>query len=427
MSEPFYPESYYAATAQALPAFAPLTDDVAADVGIIGGGYTGLSCALHLAERGYAVVLLEAERVGWGASGRNGGQLSGGQRKDQDALEQHLGKDLAQQLWELGEASKRLVKNLIAHHAIACDLKPGILNAGHKPALAEDLQRYAEKLRRDYRYDAAEPVSSAEMRAMVGSEDFHGGYIDRDAAHLHPLNFALGLARAANGAGARLYEATRATGYNRQSPFTVQTAGGGRLRCRQLVLACNGYLDTLEPRLAGRIMPINNYVLATAPLTEARARALIRDDVAVADSRFVINYFRLSADRRLLFGGGESYSSRFPADLKRFVRRPMLRLFPQLADTAIDYAWGGTLAITRTRMPHFGRLSPELYFAQGYSGQGLGMATLAGQLVAEAVAGNAERFDVFARLPTPRFPGGRFLRWPGLVAGMLYYALRDRL
>lgn len=427
MPYPDHPQSYYAATARALTSLAPLTGEHSTDVGIVGGGYTGLSCALHLAQRGYDVALLEAQRVGWGASGRNGGQLSGGQRKDQDTLERWFGVALAHQLWELGEASKALVKDLIDRHAISCDLKPGILNAAHKPALAEAFWRYAEKLQQDYGYAHAEPVAKAEMHAMVASADFHGGYLDRDAAHLHPLNFALGLARAATAAGARIFEATRVTSYSPESPFTVDTAGGGRLHCRFLVLACNGYLDTLEPRLAGRIMPINNYILATAPLGEEHASRLIRDDVAVADSRFVIDYFRLSADRRLLFGGGESYRRRFPADLKALVRRAMLRLFPQLANVAIDYAWGGTLAVTRTRMPHFGRLTPELYFAHGYSGQGLGMATLAGQLIAEAVAGTAERFDVFARLPPPRFPGGRFLRWPGLVAGMLYYALRDRL
>jgi gamma-glutamylputrescine oxidase len=174
-------------------------------------------------------------------------------------------------------------------------------------------------------------------------------------------------------------------------------------------------------------MPLNNFILATAPLGEAGARALIRDDVAVADTKFVIDYFRRSPDHRLLFGGGESYSARYPADLRRIVRPRMLKVFPQLADVPIDYAWAGTLAITRSRLPHFARLAPEILVAHGYSGHGIGPATLAGKLIAEAIAGAAERFDVLAALEAPRFPGGALLRWPALVLGMLYYGLRDRL
>jgi gamma-glutamylputrescine oxidase len=199
------------------------------------------------------------------------------------------------------------------------------------------------------------------------------------------------------------------------------------VRARYLVLACNGYLGGLAPRIAGKIMPINNFMLASEPLGEAAARALIRDDVAVADSKFVVDYYRLSADRRLLFGGGETYRQRFPPDIKGLVRKKMLRVFPQLSETGIDYAWGGTLAITLNRLPAFGRLGPATFYAQGYSGHGVALSSLAGKLIAEALAGTAERFDVFARIPTPSFPGGTLLRWPGLVAGMLYYSLRDKL
>ena len=209
-------------------------------------------------------------------------------------------------------------------------------------------------------------------------------------------------------------------------PPLVETAAG-EVRARYVVLAMNGHLGRLVPTLAGRIMPINNFMLATAPLGEAGARALIRDDVAVADTKFVVDYFRLSADHRLLFGGGESYSARLPADLVGIVRRRMLKVFPQLAAMPVDYAWGGTLAITRSRLPHFARLAPEVLVAHGYSGQGVGLATLAGKLIAEAIAGTAERFDVMAGLEAPRFPGGTLLRWPALVLGMLYYGLRDRL
>ncbi len=423
---PAHADSYYAATANDGTAYPRLEGPQTCDVCVIGAGYTGLSSALHLAERGHDVIVLEAERVGWGASGRNGGQLGSGQRQDQIELEATLGRTHARALWKLAEESKALAKALIERHAIDCDLKPGILHAGHSPALAQWNQEYAAKLRDEYDYPHARPVSAEEMGAMLGTKAYQGGYLDTDSGHLHPLNYALGLARAASGAGARIFEQTQAETYRDAASITVRT-GRGELRASHLILACNGYLGALEPRIAGKIMPLNNYILATEPLSETEARSLIRDDVAVADSKFVINYFRLSADRRLLFGGGETYRRQFPRKLKAFVRRHMLRVYPQLEDVGIDYAWGGTLAITLGRMPHFGRLGKRVCFAHGYSGHGVGMATLAGKLLAEAVSGSAERFDVMAGVPARTFPGGRYLRWPAQVAGMLYYALRDRL
>ena len=239
-------------------------------------------------------------------------------------------------------------------------------------------------------------------------------------------NYALGLARAAREAGARIFEGAFVTGIDSRPKPRVVTAAG-RVQAHSAILACNGYLEDLERRIAGKIMPINNFVLATEPLGEARAREIIRDDVAVSDTKYVVDYYRLSADRRLLFGGGETYGRRFPADLKGFVRKHMLRVFPQLAEARIDYAWGGTLAITLNRLPGFGRLGPSLFYAQGFSGHGVALTSLAGKLIAEAVAGTAERFDVFARIPQPTFPGGTLLRRPGMAVGMLYYSLRDRL
>lgn len=418
-------DSYYAATANADPDRPALAGDVSCDVCVVGGGYTGLSAALHLAERGYDTVLLEAEKIGFGASGRNGGQLGSGQRQHQDEVETLVGADDARRLWDLAEESKALSKDLIARHGIACDLKPGVLTAAHKPALARADRRYAEMLRSRYGYGHVRPVDGDEMRAMLGTTAYHGGYLDDDAAHLHPLNYALGLAAAAEQAGARLHGHSRVSKVE-GSPPVVRT-GGGSVRARYVVYGCNGYLGALDRRLTGRIMPINNFILATEPLGTERARALIRDDVAVADSKFIINYFRLSADGRLLFGGGETYSLRFPADLKGFVRPYMLKIYPQLADARIDHAWGGTLAITLNRLPDFGRLDGDIYYAQGFSGHGVGMATLAGTLIAEAVAGTAERFDIFARIPTRRFPGGALLRWPALILAVAYYSLRDRL
>jgi gamma-glutamylputrescine oxidase len=420
-----YPPSYYAATANETPSVAPLAGDATADVCVIGAGYTGLSAALHLAERGFSVIVLEAERVGWGASGRNGGQVGVGQRKDQRELEERLGKEWAHRLWDLGIESNALVKDLIARHEIDCDLKPGLLQAGWKKSCAVWLKSEVEHLAEEYGYTKMRYVPRDEMHEMIATECYHGGILEEAGAHIHPLNYALGLARAARERGVTIHEETRVLDIAQQDPAVVKTAAG-TVRASHVVLACNAYLGSLEPRVAGAIMPINNFLLATEPLGE-EARKLIRDDVCVQDTKFVIDYYRLSADGRLIFGGGESYSPNLPKDLAGFVRKPMLRVFPQLASKRIDYAWSGSVAITLKRMPHFGRLAPNIVFAHGYSGQGINIATLGGKLVAEAVAGQAERFDVMAKLRTPKFPGGTLLRYPGLVAGMIFYALKDRL
>ena len=420
-----HPPSYYAATANGEAPVTQLAGNEEADVCIVGAGYTGLSAALHLAERGYNVAVLEAERIGWGASGRNGGQLGVGQRKDQRALEETLGKEWAHRLWDLGLESNALVKDLIARHKIDCDLKPGLLHAGWKAVDAEWLKEEVGHFADEYGYTAMRYVPREEIREMVATDRYHGGILEEAGAHLHPLNYALGLARAAREKGVRIYEQSRVTEVTQTDPATLRTAGGS-VCAKHVVLACNGYLGKLEPRVAGTIMPINNFIIATEPLG-ARARELIRYDLCVQDTKFVVDYYRLSADGRLLFGGGESYSPKFPNDIASFVKKPMLRVFPQLKDVRIDYAWGGTLAITLTRMPNFGRLAPNVIFAHGYSGQGINIATLGGKLIAEAVAGQAERFDVMAKLKTPKFPGGTLLRYPGLVAGMIFYALKDRL
>jgi gamma-glutamylputrescine oxidase len=421
-----HPDSYYVATANAMPEHPTLRGSVDTDVCVIGGGFTGASAALHLAERNFDVVLLEATQVGAGASGRSGGQLHSGQRQDVLALEQMCGLERARLLWQLAEEAKATVKQPIERHDIACDLKPGTLTAAHKLVAAARLERAAERLAEHYDYPHARYVGQTEMAQLLGTERYVGGLLDGGAYHLHPLNYVLGLADAAVAAGARLFEHSRAVRIDATRPPIVTTEHG-RVEARYVVLAMNGYLARLVPRLAGWIMPINSFMLATAALDEAAARALIRDDVAVADTKFVPDYYRLTPDHRLLFGGGETYGPQYPADIKQFVRGYMLRVFPQLTDVPIEYGWGGTIAITRTRLPHFARLAPEVFVAHGYSGQGIALATLAGKLIAEAVAGTAERFDVMAGLPLQPFPGGTLLRRPTLIAGMLFYGLRDRL
>ncbi|MFD1696427.1 NAD(P)/FAD-dependent oxidoreductase [Roseibium aestuarii] len=419
--------SYYAATANRVTDHPALAGEAHCDVCIIGGGFTGLSTALHLAERGHSVILLEANRIGWGASGRNGGQVGTGQRVDQSVLEQRHGLDQARVLWDLALQSMDVTIDLIARHGIDCDYRPGVLHADHQPRFVPETKAYVEHLQSVYGYDKVRFVDKAEVREMVGSPAYHGGSLDMGSGHLHPLNLALGLGAAAEAAGARLHERSRVTGYETVPGGVVVKTEAGSVRAGHLVLACNGYLGGIDRKTAAHVMPINNFIVATEPLSEADARGLIRDNVAVADSKFVINYFRLSADRRMLFGGGESYGYRFPQDLKAFVRKPMTEIYPQLKDVRLDYGWGGTLAITVKRMPYFARVSPNVLSAGGYSGHGVAMATFAGKVLAEAVDGTSARFDAFADLKLPAFPGGSALRHPILILAMTWFALRDRL
>jgi gamma-glutamylputrescine oxidase len=419
-----YPQSYYAATRADLAPFSELRGATRADVCIIGGGYTGLSAALHLAQRGMDVVLLEAHRVGFGASGRNGGQVGSGQRLEQDELEKLVGLDQARKLWNLSQEAKGMVKSLIRDHAMPCTFHDGVAHACWTDSEVAHSRTYAEKMARDYDYTAIETLDRDALQAILPSPVYKGGDIDRDAGHVHPLNYAIGLAKAATAAGARIHEGAYVHHIQHGAKPVVQT-GKGRVECDHVILACNGYLGGLDDHVAARVMPINNFIIATEPLGD-RAAEVLRENVAVADTKFVVNYWRLSDDNRLLFGGGESYGYRFP-DIVKTVRKPMLEVYPHLKDLRIDYAWGGTLAITINRMPCFARVKSNVLSASGYSGHGVAMATLAGRLLAEATAGQAERFDVMASVPTHRFPGGPGMRWPLLVLAMSWYSMRDRL
>ncbi len=420
-----FPPSWYAATAHSLEVTQPLQGTVRADVCVVGGGYTGLSAALHLAEAGYDVVLLEAHRVGFGASGRNGGQLGSAQRLDQEDLEQLVGTGDAAKLWDMAEDAKDLVKGLISRHKIDCDLKPGVATLGFSDAERADLHGHADHLAKTYGYDQISLLDKAAGHDLCPSPAYAGGYLDMGAAHLHPLNYALGLARAAVRAGVRLHEGTEVLAIEDGARTTIRTANG-QVSADHVILACNGYLGGLNRQVAARVMPINNFIAATEPLGDETRRVLSKD-VAVADTKFVVNYFRLSADGRLLFGGGESYGYRFPADIAGLVRKPMSAIFPHLGDVRIDYAWGGTLAITMRRMPYLARLGRNVLSASGYSGHGVGTATHAGQLMALAIQGQNDGFDTLARVPAQRFPGGPALRNPLLVLAMTWYAMRDRL
>ncbi|MEO0618793.1 MAG: FAD-binding oxidoreductase [Pseudomonadota bacterium] len=435
-----YPASWYAATANPAPPYPTADGDLTADVCIVGGGFTGLSAALELANAGRRVILLEAHRVGWGASGRNGGQLGSGLNPSQISLEKRLGRDDARHIWSITQAAKRLAHERIATHEIDCDLQPGVAHVTYAPrheagsdsswpGRAETVANI-EHLAERYDYDKLELLDTAAVRAHIASPSYVGGALDHGASHLHPLNYALGLAHAACAAGARIFEQSAVSHHappEKNTPQATLKTDRSTIRADHVILACNGYLDGLEPRIARRVMPINNFIVATEPLGAERARALIRDNIGVADSNFVVNYFRLSQDHRLLFGGGETYSYRFPKDIAALVRKPVARIFPQLADVRLDYAWGGTLAITSSRLPLVRRLGPSVWSASGFSGHGVAIAPMAGKLIADAITGETDGFNVFARLPTLPFPGGKSLRHPLLVLAMTWYALRDRL
>jgi gamma-glutamylputrescine oxidase len=420
-----YPQSWYAATAAPLAPFPALKGDRSADVCVIGGGYTGLSAALHLAKAGRRVVLLEAQRVAFGASGRNGGQLGSGQRPDQVKLEKWVGPARARQLWDLGEEAKALVRDLVARHGIDCHLKPGVAWTGSSAADVRDLHDYAARLQADYDYEAIEVLDAESCAALCPSPDYQGGVLDHGAGHLHPLAFALGLARAAQDTGVEIFEQARVRAIEEGAKVRVTTEQGV-VKAEHVIIGCNGYLSGFAAPVTARVMPINNFIVATEPLG-ARAAEVLTRDVAVADSRFVVNYFRLSHDKRLLFGGGESYGYRFPRDIAAVVRKPMLKVFPHLHDVAIDYAWGGTLGITMKRFPYLARVGARVLNASGYSGHGVGTATHAGQLLARAIEGETDGFDAMRAIPTPAFPGGARFRSPLLVLAMSWYALRDRL
>lgn len=419
-----YPQSWYAATTNIGPERSPLQGDVVADVCVVGAGYTGLSAALHLAQAGRKVVVLEAHRAGFGASGRNGGQLGSGQRVVQPSLEKMVGVEAARRLWELGQDAKDLVKSLIAEHQIDCYPRSGIAWTAERQADVDDLYRYAAHMRSQYDYEIEVP-DPAGFAEICPSPRYKGGIIDWDAAHLHPLRFAVGLADAAEAAGAVIYERSAVLDVTNGTKVAVRTESG-RVTADHVIYACNGYLGSLERQVASRVMPINNFIAATAPLGADAVRVLSRD-IAVSDDRFVVNYFRLSHDGRLLFGGGESYGYRFPSDIAAAVRKPMCEIFPHLSEVPIDYAWGGTLAITMKRLPYLARVAPNALSASGYSGHGVGTATQAGKLMAQAVLGQSDGFDTMAALPSLPFPGGPALRNPLLVLAMTWYSLRDRL
>lgn len=421
--------SYYAASANAQPRYPVLKSNLSTDVCVIGGGFTGVSAALHLAEAGFDVVLLEGERVGWGASGRNGGQICTAYNKSMSEIEALVGKDGAQAFWDIELLAKQLIRDRVKKHQINCDLHWGYLHtaakASHMKGLHEDRAEWA-------RYDYSDTVilDKTELQERLGTDIYHGALWEKDGGHLHPLNYLFGLVKAATDAGVKIFEETRVThieqGQGAQGSVATVSTSSAKVSAKFVIAAGNGYLGNLIPHLYHRVMPVKSFILATEPLGEERAKSLIRDNDAVTDTNNICNYIRLSADGRLLFGGRANYTGLEPGDLFPYMRPRMLKVFPQLAAVKLDYCWGGTLAITLDRMPHVGKIGDNLFFAHGYSGHGVALSGMAGKLVADAVQGTAEKFDVMGRIKHQPFPGGP-IRMPMLAIGMLYYKLKDMM
>jgi gamma-glutamylputrescine oxidase len=416
--------SYYRATANAFTKQPSLVGDHKADVCIIGGGYTGLSAGLAAAEAGYSVILLEAQTIGFGASGRNGGQLIPGLRWGMSEILAAFGPERARAIYNVAMNAVASVNARVAKHGIACDLKSGHLEAAYKSTHYDAMHRELDVLGDSFGHTTCEIVTPSEMARHIHGGEYHGGLYERAGGHFHPLNYALGLAKAAIAGGVQLFEQSCVTSLAEGKHVVARTAHGS-VNANSVIVGVDSWTGDILPSLASYTVPIMNYNIATVPLGNL-ANLLLPSGAAVADSRFVLNYFRLSADGRMIFGGGEKYTSRPPRDIAAFVRKHMVQVFPRLAEVPIDYAWGGAVSVSMNRLPHFGQ-EGNIWFAHGFSGHGALMTTLAGELMVEAMRGKMERFDVMANLPHPRFPGGRRFAKPLATLGLIWYALRDRL
>ena len=421
--------SYYAASANEQPKYPALESDIEVDVCVVGGGFAGLSSAIELADKGYKVAVLEANHIGFGASGRNGGQLIAGLASEIDVIESALGFDAARKVWGMSLEALDLVRQRVKRFNINCDLTDGYLGVTVSAKKTHSLRNWLDTMAKKYDYQP-DIISAANIKSFVDSPRYHSGYFDAQGGHIHPLNYCLGLAKGATSLGVSIYQHSAVTAMQHGETVMLSTAKG-QVKAKFVVLAGNMYLPDIAPKvapsIANRIMPVGTYIIGTEPIDPALAKQLIPNNAAVCDTNFVLDYFRFSGDKRMLYGGRVSYSALTPPNLTQSMQARMVETFPQLAKTKVEYTWGGYVDITISRAPDFGRIANNVYYLQGFSGHGVNITSLAGKLVAEAISGQAERFDVFTTIKHHDFPGGKLLRTPALVLGMAWFQLRDKL
>lgn len=422
---PKHVDSWYAASANDTRLRPSLQDSIETDVCIVGAGYTGLSSAIHLLEQGFKVVVLEADRIGFGASGRNGGQIVHSYSRDMDFIERHYGTDKAVKMGQMAFEGGRIIRRLIDDHKIRCDLRNGGIFAACNARQMSELED-KKQLWEQHGHRSLELLDHQQLQEYVGSERYVGALLDHSGGHIHPLNLALGEAAAIEQMGGCIYEDSAVTRIDRGEPALVHTRSGS-VRARFVILAGNAYLGGLVPELQQKSMPCGTQVVATEPLSVDLQRRLLPRGNCVEDCNYLLDYYRITADGRLLYGGGVTYGAREPGKIESLIRPKLLKTFPYLDRIRIDYTWTGNFLLTLMRLPQFGRIGSNLYYAQGYSGHGVTSTHLAGRLLAEAIKGQSERFDVFASLPQYPFPGGRLLRIPYTALAAAWYDLRDRL
>ena len=418
--------SYYAASANVSPERPALLGDHQIDICIVGAGYSGLSAGLHLAEKGHKVAIIEGARVGWGASGRNGGQIVNGLNASLQTIEKRYGKNTASFVAGVVQEGQEIIRERVAKYDIKCDLKDGNIFAGYTAAHMRELEE-RKKLWEGYGHHNQEMLTKEELRARVGSDVFAGGMIDHTGGHMHPLNLALGEAEAFEKNGGVIYEMSPVTSVDHEAPRPVVRTAKGSITCKTLILCGNAYLGDVVPTLTWRVMPVSTQMIATEPLGDDLANELLPGDECVEDIRYILDYFRLSADKRMIFGGGTVYGGADPANIEAKIIPNMRKVFPQLKNVKIDYRWSGNFALSFSRVPQMGRIGANTYFAHGYSGHGVTGSHTFGRILAEAICGDTGRFDVFAGLPWIPFPGGRTFRVPYTVVGAWWYAMRDKL
>jgi gamma-glutamylputrescine oxidase len=421
--------SYYAASANEQPAYPKLQGDIEADICVVGGGFAGLSAAIELTDRGYSVVVLEANHIGFGASGRNGGQLIVGLACEQDVIEKSIGFEAARQVWGMTLEALNIVRARVKRFDIRCDLTDGFLGVSVGERKGKKLRKWFDNMAQKYHYDSdATWIEPAHIRQWIDSPRYFNGYFDRNSGHLHPLNYCLGLARGAASLGVRIFQHSSVSSME-QGEAVILRSDAGSVKAKFVVLAGNIYLPEIAPKIAPnlsrRIMPVGTYIIGTEPIDPKLAAKLIPSNAAVCDTNIVLDYFRFSADKRMVYGGRVSYSAMTPPNLTEKMQVRMAETFPQLRDTKVEYTWGGYVDITMNRAPDFGRVANNVYYLQGFSGHGVALTGLAGKLVAEAISGQAERLDLISKIKHHDFPGGQLLRRPALVLGMAWYQLRD--